>query len=123
MITELEKYASLWAALAAIDSVSIDRVYYDHSKRIEHQNETRQQALLAARAKAKALAETLGSQIGEPLIIEDNSRFRDDLVSPTYSSTRGVTDNDSGDGYGIALGRIPIRMRVKATFRLITQEK
>ena len=44
--------------LAAIPDVSVEGVTYDHSKRIEFQNETRRKALLKAKEKAaKGVAE------------------------------------------------------------------
>lgn len=120
-IDDFSKYSDIWMGLARISDVSIDGVSYDISKRIEYQNKTRQQALLAAREKAAAMAETLGARIGEPLVIEEQvsseSSWRDNRAGNLFSHVESVEE----EGLPIAPGRIPIRIRVKAAFRLVPE--
>jgi uncharacterized protein len=120
---ELEKYNKLWIGLSEISGVSVQGVYYDHTKRIEFQNECRIKAILEAKKKAKALAESVGSEIGEPILILED-------LSVNEGWQRNVTSNlvqNSGDGdrpdETLSPGTIPIRMRVKVSFRLITHSK
>jgi uncharacterized protein len=115
-LKDFSKYKSLWMDLARIDSVGIRSVNYDHSKRIQYQDETRRNALLAAREKAEMLANTLGSKIGEPLLIEEDG----DVIVRTGNTSNDVRFLGSGDSSDIlAPGKIPIRIRVKASFRLV----
>ena len=103
-----------------ISGVSVQNVYYDHTKRIEYQNESRIQAVLAAQKKAEALVKAVGSEIGEPLLIVED-------LSINEGWQRNVTTNlalnlSEGDTSGpiISPGTIPIRIRVKVSFRLIS---
>ena len=70
-VTDLSKYKDLWNGISRMENVSLSGISYENSKRIKHQNETRQKALLAAKDKAQKLAETLESKIGKPLFIEE----------------------------------------------------
>ncbi|NOX58745.1 MAG: SIMPL domain-containing protein [Planctomycetes bacterium] len=118
-LDDFAKYKGLWFGLAQIQHVGIDSVSYDSSKRIMHQNETRKKALTVAREKAKALANALGSQIGEPLLIEE------DMTSQSayqFYSNSLASDGDGTADANLAPGRIPIQMRVKVSFRLITTD-
>lgn len=116
---DLKKYRTLWIGLAQLPGVSVDGIYYDHSKRIEYQNETRRKALLAARDKAKDLARTLGSDIAEPLMIEEDSWE----YGGTVNYFQGPDRRESDDDEGLALGKIAIRMKVRVTFRLMTHDE
>ena len=123
MIKELGKYEMLWMGLAELAGVSVESVVFDHSQRVEYQNDTRRKALLAARDKAADLASTLGVQLGEPLYIEEDyslhqtwgSNRAQAQVNTCYSAGGG---DDMGDT--LAPGTISIRTRVRATFRLIS---
>lgn len=119
-VEDFRKYNALWMGLSKIANVSVEGVYYDHSKRISYQNETRKNALLAAKAKAAALAEALGSSIGEPLLIEEEDK--DSYRSSAVNTFREVVSG-SEVPEGLAPGKIPIRVRVKVAFRLITHDQ
>ncbi len=119
-IEDLKKYIPLWIGLSRINSVSIDRIYYDHSNRTEYQNETRKNALLVAKEKAITLAKTVGSQIGEPLLIEEVINEQRNYALLNFSSTERNGTKNIGS---IAPGKIPIRIRIKVAFRLITHDK
>ncbi len=112
-----DKYRKLWIGLSKFSSVSVTDVSYDSSKRIEYQNEARKKALLAARKKAESLARTLGSEIGEPLMIEED--FPGSSWHPG-NATIEVPWSEANSGGLLALGSIPIQTTVKVAFRLIT---
>jgi uncharacterized protein len=119
--SDLQAYKPLWLGLAQIPEVSIDSVGYDHSKRIDYQNETRRNALMEAKKKAADLAKTLGAEIGEPLSIEEDLTVDDWWKSPTNNRANNVSQQESSTTpTDLAPGRIPIRMRVKVSFRLIS---
>jgi uncharacterized protein YggE len=115
-IDDFEDYRSLWRELSKIENVSINRVSYGSSKRIEYQRETMKKALLAAEDKARMLAQTIGSGIGKALMIEEMESYG--------SATRlnNVTINQNSDIYSgeeFMPGKISVRTRIKAVFELI----
>ncbi len=120
-LTELDKYKDYWVGIPRLPNVFLNGVSFDTSKRIEHRNATRKKALLAAREKAQALAETLGSSIGKPLYIEE---VADTFASLTSNNTFNIAANvadaegEASGGDSLAPGRIPITMRVKVSFLL-----
>ena len=120
---DLKKYKTLWIGLSRIEHVSVQGVRYDHSKRIQHQDETRAKALLAAKHKAVNMARILNSRVGEPLAIEEDLTLSEGRVAPSFSNVAVNAGAAGTAGDGMAPGKIPIRIRVKATFRLITPDK
>lgn len=116
-----DKYDALWIGLAELAGVSVDSVVFDHAKRIEYQNETRRKALVAARDKAADLAHTLGAELGEPLSIEEDLALYQTNNRNPYSNCVQFCDprEMAEPGETLAPGTIPIRMRVKAVFRLV----
>lgn len=122
-ITDFELYKKLWLGLAELPSVTVEPVTFDHTKRIAYQNETRQHAIQAAKEKAAALARAIGSEIGEPLFIEEEtveSFWGGNLAA---NNLRTVNSEDQESGNGLARGTIPIKTRVRASFRLISNPK
>jgi uncharacterized protein YggE len=120
-LKEFENYKPLWLGLAKIHGVSISAVTYDHTRRIEFQNESRRKAVLAARDKARALAEALGAVIGEPLMIEEDlspSEGWQFQRNTSLNNLRAADAEAQGQSTGLAPGTIPITVRVKAAFRL-----
>jgi len=117
-MTDFNIYKDLWLGLSRFDSVSVLNVNYDHTERIRYQNETRVKALLAAKEKAEILAKSIGSRIAEPLLIEeewtgDDVEFKANVAEARFAEA---------DTSSVSPGLIPIRMRVKAAFRLVTPE-
>ena len=121
--TKLEQYQPLWLGLSRQRGVSVESVVWDSSRRIEVQNETRADALKAAKTKVAAMAKALGVEIAEPLAIEE------EIVSPydsrmgnfarnTVSEAAGV--GDDGDG-AVSPGAIEVRIRVQVTFRIVAK--
>ncbi len=122
-IIDLKKYKGLWIGISSLPNVSLPGVYYNHSKRIEHRNETRKKALLAAKKKAEALTLALGSKIGKPLFIEEEL-LRYSVSGVNISNS--ITTEQGGAGGGntpFAPGQIPITMQVKASFLSLTDGK
>ena len=122
-LDNLEQYRPLWIGLSQIPNVSVQAVQYDHSQRIQYQDETRKKAVMAAREKARMLAEALGSTIEEPLMIEEDLSVNEGwgrAVVTNFRSREGETGMPEGI---VSPGKIPIRARVRATFRLVTQDQ
>ncbi len=116
-ITDMDLYRKLWFALSGFEGVSIQSIQYGHSERIRLQNESRQKALLAARQKADALAKTLGSQIGEPLRIEEIAA--PSFPQPMISNFAARADmGETASDQSLALGQITISTKVLVVFRL-----
>jgi uncharacterized protein YggE len=120
--SDLATYKPLWLGLAEVSGVTVEGVYYDHSKRIAYQNETRRKALLAAKEKAADLAKTLGSEIAEPLLIEEDLSVSEDWLQTTsnISNRTALEQKEGAEREALAPGTIPIRTRVKVVFRLVT---
>ena len=120
-LTDFANYATLWTGLSAIPGVQIRNVSMDHSERIKYQNEARTKAVLAARDKAKAIAETLGMQTGLPLAIEEDLaaveayRVVSTNIAANVASMAGLPGEVDPS---VALGTIPIMARVKAVFSM-----
>lgn len=117
-MTDFNKYENLWLGLAAINDVSVQNIGYDRTDRISIQNETRIKALHEAKSKAATLAESIGSKIAEPLLIEEELSG-DDIVMNNVRTMEAAGLRGQPDS-SVSPGLIPIRMRVKASFRLIT---
>ena len=116
-VTDLSKYKDLWSGISRMKNVSLNGITYDNSKRIKHQNETRQKALLAAKEKAETLAITLNSEIGKPLFIEEERfGYSRNNFNNVYATNEQAVINDA-----FAPGQIPITVQNKASFLLVTK--
>lgn len=116
-ITDFELYQKIWFGLAAIDGVSIQSTQYAHSDRIRYQNESREKALLAAREKAANLAMTLGSQIAEPLEIQEVAQ-QSHFSGSNYISNASVDMSLAVSNTSLALGQLSISTKVQVVFKL-----
>ena len=125
--TNFDLYKKLWVGLAKISGVSVQSVAYDHSKRIDYRNETRQKALKAAQEKASAMAKVLGSEIGEPLLVEEDlsvsEGWQGNYANNTINNLRTVDNGNTREVTQLSLGTIPIQARVKVSFRLLAVPK
>ena len=96
----------------------MQQVTYDHTKRIDYQNETRQKAVLAAREMAATLAAALGSEIGEPLMLEEelsvSEGWQRNRANMVLNNLRSMDEAMGASTEALAPGTIPITMRVKA---------
>jgi len=114
---DIKQYANLWSGLAELEGVSIEGSYFDTSKRIEIQNETRTQALKAAKQKAQNMATALGVKIGKPLAIEELDMIDDVRVQPMLMESKMAISDAI-----VAPGQLDIRMQVRVIF-LIEESK
>lgn len=118
---DLDQYQKLWMGLSRLAGVSVNGVSFDSSQRIRIQNETRIEALLAARAKAAELAAVLQVSLGGPLAIEEEPGGDDVLRSGPMLSNRMMEASAMQaevSGESISPGTIPIRIRLRAVFAL-----
>lgn len=118
-LTNFKQYQPLWLALSQINGVSVSGVSYDYKQRIELQNKVRQLALLAAKEKAQAMAETLNLNIGDAISISeiDNS-YSGSNRSNVLSYSEGAGQSSSSV---VAPGTISISMKVKLVMSLVAQ--
>lgn len=118
-LADLARYTDLWLSLADVPAVSIDGIELDHSERIRLQDEARDLAAQAARAKAARLAETLGVKLGKVLVVEEDlleevGRFGMPMFSNMVRAGAGPGQGDEV----FAPGTIPVRARLKVVFAL-----
>lgn len=127
-LADLAKYKDVWLRLAAMSSLSVKSVAFDHSNRIELRKETRRKALLAAKEKAEAMAEVLNAKVGDVLSISEDVGTQSLAGGNAYLSNNinynGIAqaegrDDDAGTGGTIAPGTIPISIHVVVSFRLL----
>jgi len=122
---KLDQYRDLWIGVANLMDVSVNSVEFDTSERIKHQNNSRLQAVRAAKDKAIALAKALDSNVGKPLVI-------DEVMAPAldYSGQGGPANfrmafTESAmaapDASSISPGTISVRTRVNVKFQIIPE--
>ncbi len=118
-VKDLTKYQSIWQALSKKENIRVNYAEFDTSSRIKYQNETRNNALLAAKEKASSMAKILGAEIGEPL--EINEVIYDDYRYNRSNCNLMFTDDTPGKS--TLPGKITVKMSVSAAFRLISLAK
>jgi uncharacterized protein YggE len=120
---DLGQYRTLWLGLSRLNGVSVKAAVWDSSRRIPVQNETREEALKAAKEKATNMAAALGMKLAEPLAIEEIAVESDVFSVSSMSSNRLVTRSEGDDEGGsmVAPGSIEVRVRVKVTFRIVAR--
>lgn len=114
---DLDDYRDLWIGLSKLDNVEVSSVTFDVADRIRHQNESRLKAVVAAKEKAVALAEALGSEVHEPIaIVEDlGDGFQvEGMMGNFASSSRTAADS----GSSVSPGTLSITTRVSVKFRI-----
>lgn len=120
VLSDLASYSEVWIGLSELPSVAIAGVEIGHSDRIRFQNEARVSAVLAARDKAKAMAEALGVGIGQPVMLVEE-------ILPAVSSGRApsfLSNSIGQDGAStfvdefVAPGYLNVSVRVKGVFAL-----
>ena len=115
--TDYSNYVDHWKKLTKFKNLTIGSVYWDVSNRIELRNQTRIEALKAAKAKAEVMAETMDVILVEPLIIEEREQSR-------YSSSGvlgnfvGEVESDSSGEEAVSPGQEVISVRVEVVFRI-----
>ena len=97
-VEDLNIYDEIWMGLSKISGISVESISYDSSKRIETQNSTRKKALLNAKEKAEALADTISAKLGETLIIEEDLSTEIgylNIMTQSRSTQRGDESNNT----------------------------
>jgi uncharacterized protein len=122
-LTDFTKYQQLWTGLSKIKNMSIQNIGYGYSKRIEVQDKTRIEALLAGQKKAHAMANALNAAIGAPLVIEDDQAFSEPRGPNLMMASEAAYRSGSQDTAGFALGKILIKSNVKLVYQLIHQKE
>lgn len=111
-------YDSLWTGLSTLDNVSVENVVLGVEDRRSIENEVRIDALKNAQTQARALAEAIGAQVGEPLLIQEDPDAAS-FPQPKVMMARAMADSESSDA-ALAPGRISVSAEIHATFRLVT---
>jgi len=119
-ISNFEKYLPLWTGLSQIEGIRISNVRFDHANRMKIREETRLKALLVAKKKAQAMAKTLGSTIGQPLLIQENPQYGHNMLQTT--SMRASADHNGGSNVNLAVGKIEIKEQVTTVFELLNNK-
>jgi len=121
-LEKLERQLEVWLTLAEVAGISVKWTRYDHSNHIWYQDRAREDALEAAKNKAEALARSLNAEIGEPLFIEEDLSLHESYWGRNAYSNISLSAGESMAGDDtFAPGTIPIKMRVKAVFRLVNE--
>ncbi len=121
---DLGQYRTLWLGLSRLTGVSVKSAAWDASRRIPVQNETREEALKAAKEKATNMAAVLGMKLAEPLAIEEVAMENDPFSVSGMASNRLNTSSRDGSGDSesmVAPGSIEVRVRVHVTFRIVAR--
>ncbi|MEX0289625.1 MAG: SIMPL domain-containing protein [Puniceicoccaceae bacterium] len=124
---KLEDYVKHWTALSKFKNLTVNNVFFDVSDRIEIQKATRKQAIEAAKEKAEEMANILGVNLREPLMLEEfyggfdqSSGFamnRSMGGSEVFELSPFTVNTDITEG-SMAPGKESIVMRVKLVYRI-----
>ena len=115
-LTDFTKYQHLWTGLSKIKDMSIQNIGYGYSRRIEAENKARIKALLAAREKADVMAKTLGVDLDNPLVIEEDQSLKKPWRSKMLMESNAGSGSVSQNSGGFALGKILINSNVKVVY-------
>lgn len=111
-------YRALWLGLSRLPGVSIGGVHWEIADRTQVQQGTRAEALAAAKSKAADMAGALGARLAEPIVIEEI--LLDGWPQPMAMNRMAMAAEGAGGEEPLAPGTIPVRVRVKVTFRIVT---
>ena len=113
-LKDLDKYKTLWNALAEFPEVSMNGFNYSHSEEKKIRNELRAVALINAKQKATSMANVLGVKAGKPLAIEEVSSGGPVPVRGPQMMARAKLEDNSN----LSPGTIEFQMTVNVTFAL-----
>ena len=117
-LAQMDRYDELWMKFSEYDSLSVNSVTYEISDDAKYRQDLQRRALLAAREKAQRMTRVLDTEIGEPLVIEEEAP----ATGLSYNSTRMYTaqiKTEAGSQSAIAPGSITLSTRVTVIYRLI----
>ncbi len=113
---DFETYNDLWTGLSRLEDVTVQNVSLAIDDRRSVVNEVQVDALRAARQKAQALAAALGGEVGEPLLISEESS------DPVFPQQRMMAmEARAQDSAAISPGVITVEARIRAVFRLLNE--
>lgn len=115
-LRDLSRLEPLMQAMLKAGVTRINQMELGTSKAISLKNETRIQAIKAARTKAQALAGALDQSIGKAIAITENQSMGGG--SRIYNNFAVQTAGAGASGTTVATGQITIRMTLYATFLL-----
>ncbi len=119
-LAALDAYPAVWTGLSGLAGVTVHGVDLGVADRTVHQSDARLAAVKAARAKAQAIADALGARLGEPLFVEEELLENSGMPIQAQFSNLAMSAGGAGDaGESVAPGTIPIKARVRASFRLL----
>lgn len=127
-LDELGKYERLVARALELGVTRVDDIQFITKELRKHRDEARDLAARASQEKARAIAETLGMQLGKPLTINTENYYNyywNGSAQRGHSSMmmQNVIQNAPGgtappDGSTLALGQINISARVQVTYEM-----
>jgi uncharacterized protein YggE len=119
--SDFSQYKPTWLGLSKLGNVSVQSVNYQLNDQEAEVQKLKSQAVLDAKKRAEALAGALGSQLAEPLLIEDVQRGG--AVPRMAMMAENSFAADDLAGPSTAAGQIKIESQVKVVFRLVTPSK
>ncbi|MGJ8673416.1 SIMPL domain-containing protein [Rubritalea sp.] len=119
--SDFSQYKPTWLGLSKLGNVSVQSVNYQLNDREGEEAKLKNAAMLDAKKRAEMLASSLGSQIAEPLLIEDvrtgsGVQHRALAASNSFAADEQATKSS-------ASGQLQIESQVKVVFRLVTPLK
>ncbi len=122
----LDHYEALVSQALQLGITHVDNVQFTTTKLREHRDKARDMAAKASQEKAKALAETLGMELGKPITINANQyhtfyrhgaggRGQNRMMQNAIQS---APSGGGGDASALALGQINISAQVNVTYEM-----
>ncbi|MFD2276090.1 SIMPL domain-containing protein [Rubritalea spongiae] len=117
--SDFSQYKPLWLGLSKLGGVSVQSVNYQLEDREKAETKLKHTAMLDAKERASELAESLGSKIAEPLLIEErNQEFG--RASYEVASESPFASSPPAEGASSAAGKLKISSKVYVVFRLVS---
>jgi len=113
---ELEKFIEKLSPVK-VDSVNVTRLHHSDYEKIKL--ELKIEALKAARSKAEALVQSIGSQIGKPLLIRDFDFGQPYMeMNANVRMYKAQADMGQADEEPIAFRKIKMQAQITAQFEI-----
>lgn len=112
---ELEKFIEKLSSVQ-VDAVNVTRLHHSDFEKLKL--EVKIEALKAARAKAEALAQSIGSQVGKPLIIRDFDFAQPYMEMSANVRMMKMESDQAPSEDDIAFRKIKMQAQVTAQFEI-----
>ncbi len=116
-LRDVQQFEALLTAALEAGANQIEGVEYATSRLRELRDKARQDAIVAAREKAEALAAGAGQLVGRPLLIAEDGGFMPYMAQNSIRAEIG-----GSEGTTVALGQITVRAGVRVTYELRDRE-